>query len=173
MTKASTLQRLETLETIEAIRQDPFAYRPPIARNSFLAGVQYATAVFDYVVAGPFAFPVLVGLYINAVIPSLHDLLGGAGTWPVFDPAHLMFLNMFGWFSIVWSTLRIVWRDQPLLALCDAVLRLYFATMMFVYLSIYSVSIVLYPFIASEVSLALLLLVVWFRDRRARPGHGI
>ncbi len=115
-----------------------------------LVKVQVTSALFDFVVAGIFAFPILAAIHLSVNLQFVHELFGSVGSFPVFEPMHLLFLNMFGGFAIMWSTLRIVWREQPLLCLCDGLLRYYFAFLMFLYVSFWGVTMMLSVFIITE-----------------------
>lgn len=115
-----------------------------------LARIQAASAVYDLVVAGIFAFPVLAALYLNVALRSLHDWMGTPGFFPEFESFHVLFVNLFGGFTLIWSTLRIIRSHEALLAVCDALLRLYFAALMLTYVAIWGAPSILYAFVASE-----------------------
>lgn len=87
-----------------------------------------ASALYDWIVTFPFAFPVLVVWHLS-LLTQLHHFLGLVGDIPSFEPLHLFFINLMGSIVIVWSTLRLV-RPDPLLGLYDGFARVLFSTWM-------------------------------------------
>ena len=131
-----------------------------------LIKVQVASAVYDYFAAGIFAFPIVAAWHLGGNIRFVHELLGSAGGFPEFEPFHLLFLNMFGGFTIMWSTLRIVWREKPLLGLCDGLLRYYFAFLMLTYVFYWETSAMLLVFVASELIWGTALIWLFLAQRK-------
>ena len=136
--------------------------------STSLARVQVASALFDYFVAGIFAFPIVATIHLGVNLRFVHEWLGALGSFPGFEPFHLLFVNMFGGFAIMWSTLRIIRRDEALLALCDALLRYYFALLMLIYVVLWQAPAMLYAFVASELIWGTAL--VWVVIARGRVG---
>ncbi len=130
--------------------------------------MQAASAVYDLFAAGVYAVPILAAWHFRVNVASIHEWTGATGQLAAFEPLHMLFVNMFGWFTIVWSVLRIAWREKPTLVLCDVALRLYFAALMLGYISFAGISAVLYAFVVSEIAWSTAL--IWVYARRSRPS---
>ena len=65
-----------------------------------------AAAVYDFVLAAPFAVPGLPSLLFGLLGP-LNQTMGGTG-FPGFDPLQTLFVQLMGSLIAVWSVLRIV-----------------------------------------------------------------
>jgi len=115
-----------------------------------LSQVQLASAIYDYIAAGILAFPVIAAWHLGSTMLVTHELFGAVGSYPAFEPFHLLIINLFGGFTIMWSTLRIYSR-QPIFGLCDGVLRWYFASLMLFYILVWSTSVMLYCFVVMEI----------------------
>jgi hypothetical protein len=107
-----------------------------------------ASALYDWIVTFPFAFPVLVVWHLS-LLTQLHHFLGFAGDIPSFEPLHLFFINLMGSIVIVWSTLRLV-RPDPLLGLYDGFARVLFSTWMLYYLTRWNVTELLWFLVIPE-----------------------
>lgn len=138
-----------------------------MSRPATLGRVQAASAVYDCVMAGVFAFPVVAAIYLDTTLRYVHQSFGAVGTFPPFDPFHLLFVNLFGGLTIAWSTVRIIRRADPILAVSDAWLRYYFALLMIVYVAAWGAPAILYAFVASELVWGSVLLGVVHRSRSA------
>ncbi len=114
-----------------------------------LERVQVASAIYDYIAVGIFAFPVIAAWHLGVNLQGIHQALEFTGGYPAFDPLHLLFANLFGGFAIMWSTLRIV-KKLPVFGLCDGLLRVYYATLMLLYVVVWKTSAILSVFIAVE-----------------------
>ncbi|MGR8953595.1 MAG: hypothetical protein ACU83V_14460 [Gammaproteobacteria bacterium] len=114
-----------------------------------LERVQVASAIYDYIAVGIFAFPVIASWHLGSNLRWVHDTMAFSGGYPVFDPLHLLFTNLFGAFAIMWSTLRIA-KKLPVLGLCDGLLRCYYAFLMCLYVVIWQTSGILGLFIVIE-----------------------
>lgn len=111
--------------------------------------IVWASALYDWIVTAPFAFPVLVSWHLS-LLTWLHHLLGLAGAIPSsFEPLHLFFINLMGSIVIVWSTLRLV-KPDPLLGLFDGFARVLFSAWMFYYLAVWNVTGLLWFLVIPE-----------------------
>jgi hypothetical protein len=91
-----------------------------------------ASAIYDWIVTAPFAFPVLVSLQFST-LTGLHHYLGLSGQFPAFEPMHLFFVNLMGSVVLVWSTLRIH-KSEPLFGFYDGIARMLFSSWMLYYM---------------------------------------
>jgi hypothetical protein len=108
-----------------------------------------ASAVYDWIMTVPFAFPVLVSWHLS-LLTRLHNLLGLEGKIPSsFEPLHLFFINLLGSIVIVWSTLRLV-KPDPHLGLFDGFARILFSAWMFYYLIVWNVTGLLWFLVVPE-----------------------
>ncbi|HMQ58437.1 MAG TPA: hypothetical protein PKE65_07805 [Rhizobiaceae bacterium] len=82
----------------------------------------HAGALYDLVVVGPLALPV-VALWHLEVLFHINSMLGFTGAFPEFAPIHLVFVNLFGMVIIVWAAMRFL-APAPVLARGDMLLRL-------------------------------------------------
>lgn len=114
-----------------------------------LEKVQMASAIYDYIAVGIFAFPIIAAWHLGVNLQGLHQAMGFTGDFPAFDPLHLLFANLFGAFAIMWSTLRIL-KKSPVFGLCDGWLRLYYASLMLLYVAVWNTSVILGVFIVVE-----------------------
>lgn len=110
--------------------------------------IVWASALYDWVVTAPFAFPVLVNWQLS-MMTRLHQSLGLAGEIPAFAPLHLFFVNLMGSIILVWSTLRLVQPD-PIFGLYDGVGRVLFSAWMLYYLTVWGVTGLLWFFLVPE-----------------------
>ncbi len=113
-----------------------------------LRAVQRASAIYDLIAVTPFAIPGVAAWQISR-LHAIATQLGSPGDFPAFQPTHLLFANLFGIFTIVWSVLRLR-NPEPTYALCDAILRFAFATTLLVYVVAYHVTCVLLLFVGFE-----------------------
>ncbi len=105
--------------------------------------------VYDLAVTFPFAIPYLASIQI-ALLASLNQYLGFSGTIPVFEPLHLLFINLFGTIVSFWSILRIH-KGEPIFGLYDSMGRFLFSSLMIFYLLQYHVSQVVVLFLIPEI----------------------
>ncbi|MBX7173393.1 MAG: hypothetical protein K1X72_20660 [Pyrinomonadaceae bacterium] len=91
-----------------------------------------ASAIYDWIVTAPFAFPFLVNYQIST-LNTLHNYFGFGGQIPNFEPMHLFFINLMGSVVLVWSTLRIH-KSEPLFGFYDGIARVLFSSWMIFYL---------------------------------------
>ncbi len=115
-----------------------------------LERVQVASALYDFIAAGVYVLPVVAMWYLNSTLHSAHQTWGTSGDFPAFDHLHVIFVNLFGGFVVMWSTLRIIKRT-PVFALCDGLLRFYFAIIMLFYVLNWQVTSLIYAFILMEI----------------------
>lgn len=143
-------------------------------RGSVLARVQRWSACYDLLAAAVFAFPFSAAWDLQQ-LQELHQRLGLSGAFPRFEPMNLLFVNLFGGFVVVWSVLRLL-RPEPVLGLCDGVLRLFFASLMLHYLGTHSVTTLLVAFCVAEMVWGSLQLVLFVRSpaeaRAIAPAAG-
>lgn len=101
-----------------------------------------ASAIYDLVVTAAFATPwsfAIVYYFLNLISPE-----------PVFEPTHMLFVNLFGSIVIVWSILRI--RDpKPIYGFYDSIGRALFSTWFIYYLVLYSINPVTWIFAVFEI----------------------
>ena len=107
-----------------------------------------ASAIYDWIVTAPFAFPVLVSWQLSMLV-QLDHALGFASAFPTFAPLHLFFINLMGSIVIVWSTLRIL-RPEPFLGLYDGFARVLFSSWMYYYLIVWNVTGLLWFLVVPE-----------------------
>ena len=107
------------------------------------------SAIYDLLMTFPFALPGLVSLQLATMV-KIQGGLGLTGTFPVFEPAHLFFLNLLGSIVTVWSVLRIVQPD-PLFGLADGIARAAFSSLMIYYLVVWSIPQVVVLFLVPEI----------------------
>ena len=136
-----------------------------------LVKVQVASAVYDYFAAGILAIPVLADWHLRTNINAVHTLFGAQGSFPAFEPFHMLFVYMLGGFTIMWSTLRIFWKEQATLALCDGLLRLFFASLMLAVMMIWDATRALIPFVISELAWSAVLIWAYFGHRRLASSN--
>jgi hypothetical protein len=83
----------------------------------------------------------------------------------------MLFVYMLGGFSIMWSTLRIFWKEQATLALCDGLLRLFFALLMLAVMMIWDATRALIPFMISELAWSAVLIWAYFGHKRLASSN--
>jgi hypothetical protein len=107
------------------------------------------SAIYDLIVTLPFALPGLVSMQL-ATLSKIQLALGLSGVFPVIEPVHLFFLNLFGTIVCVWSVLRIV-KPEPLFGLVDGLGRAAFSSLMIYYLVVWSIPQIVVLFLVPEV----------------------
>lgn len=105
--------------------------------------------VYDLIVNIPFALPGLVVMHLDTMA-KFQAWLGLTGQFPVFDPLHLFFLNVFGSVATIWSVLRIV-KPEPVFGLTDGTMRAAIACLIGYYLFVWSIPQIVVLFIVPEV----------------------
>jgi hypothetical protein len=111
--------------------------------------VVFVSGVYDLIVTFPFAVPGLVGVQLET-LTKIQGWLGLTGEFPVFEPFHLFFLNLFGTIVTIWAALRIM-RPEPLFGLADGIGRAAFSTLMLYYLLVWGIPRVVVLFLVPEV----------------------
>lgn len=99
------------------------------------------SAVYDVFATAAFATPWTFHL--------LHQTLGVVSPLPVFEPMHILFVNLLGCLVLVWSALRIL-RPEPIFGAFDSVARGLFFFWQVYYLLIFSISPVVWIFSVFE-----------------------
>lgn len=131
-----------------------------VSRRSY-RGMVWGSALYDLLVIGPFAIPVVSGFELQLLL-RLHDVLGLEGSFPVFEPLHLLFVNLLGGVVIVWSLVRLRSPDA-IFGLFDGLIRAFFCALFLYYLLLWQVSGVVYLFLVPEALWALAQLVCYRR----------
>jgi hypothetical protein len=132
--------------------------------------VVLAGAIYDVVSTGPFAFPLLAEANL-AQLRKLHGLLGFTGSFPAFEPFHLLFVYLMGSMVLVWAGLRI-WRREPVFGLVDGLAEVLFCAWLAHGLA-RDVSGVLGIFLVLEIPWCLVHIggyLLWRKARRAEGG---
>ncbi|MEC4090395.1 hypothetical protein [Pseudoalteromonas rubra] len=130
-----------------------------------LSKAQLYSAIYDYFAAGMFALPILTAWYLAGPLQEAHTLFGATGDYPQFSGFHLLFANLFGGFAIMWSTLRIVKRE-PIFGMCDGYLRLYYGSLMCLYVFAFDTSRILYLFILIEFFWSSVQLTLYYKAKK-------
>jgi len=94
-----------------------------------------SSAIYDLVFTFAFAIPGLALLKINLLFDA-HSGFNLLGSFPTFEPVHLMFVNLLGVIVTIWSVLRIR-HPEPIFGLYDAYARFGFSLIMAVTLFYY------------------------------------
>lgn len=113
-----------------------------------------SSGIYDIVIMIPFAIPGVVS-WTMSQISNIHNSLSLSGTVPGFSSLHLLFINIMAIITIIWSVLR-VRNPAPLYGLYDTITRIFIAATMLVYLLLYNVSEIMWLFLMSEVTWAVL-----------------
>ena len=100
-----------------------------------------ASAIYDFVVTVPFVTPWSFAI--------LHSILNAISPTPVFEPMHMLFVNLFGSIVIVWSILRIR-HPQPIYGFYDSMGRLLFFIWFMYYLVGFSINPITWIFALFE-----------------------
>lgn len=119
------------------------------------------SALYDLVVIWPFAIPGIADRNLH-MLSDLHHYLGWGGTFPVFEPLHILFANLLGVLVIVWSLLRLL-SPETRFGLIDGATRIAFSCLFLYYLLVWQASAVLYLFLVPEVLWAAAQLVCYRR----------
>ena len=108
-----------------------------------------ASGIYDLIVTFPFAVPGLVSIQL-ATMMKVSEGLSLSGQFPVFEPAHLFFLNLFGSIVTIWSVLRIL-KPEPMFGLVDGIGRMVFSSLMVYYLVVWSIPQIIVLFLVPEI----------------------
>ncbi|GAA5165335.1 hypothetical protein [Ornithinimicrobium tianjinense] len=88
-----------------------------------------ASAIYDLVIAAPFALP-WTAVWAFGALGLAHDGLGLTGSLPsAADPFTVLFANLTGSLVVVWATVRTV-RPDHVLGAADVLARLLFSLAM-------------------------------------------
>lgn len=104
-----------------------------------------ASALYDFIFTLPFVTPWTFQL--------LHKALNTMSPIPLFEPTHVLFVNLFGSIVVVWSILRIRY-PLPMYGFYDSIGRLLFSTWFFYNIVCYKTHPIVILFAILE--------VVWF-----------
>jgi hypothetical protein len=108
-----------------------------------------SSAIYDVIVTSLFAFPIIAAFKIG-LFQKVHIGLQLSGSFPAFEPMHLLFVNLMGCIVTLWSVLRI-YNPIALYGLADAVGRLLFSGAMAFYLFAADVSTLIWFFLVPEI----------------------
>lgn len=108
-----------------------------------------SSAIYDLIFTFAFAIPGLALLKINLLF-DVHSGFNLLGSFPRFDPVHLMFVNLLGVIVTIWSVLRIRY-PEPIFGLYDAYARFGFSFIMAVTLFYYQGTELILFFLIPEV----------------------
>jgi hypothetical protein len=87
-------------------------------RSLTLVPAGRAGAIYDVAVTAPFATPWTAALILSAMA-WLHDVLNLPGNAPPdFEPAHMVYVVLFGIVTTMWGIVRVIW-PVPLLIAAD------------------------------------------------------
>ena len=134
-----------------------------------------ASAIYDLLMAAPFALPWTVG-WAFAALGLAHDSLGLTGALPsAADPFTVLFATLTGSLVVVWATVRTL-RPELSLGAADVVARLLFSVAMVAALAAGASPVVL-GFLVPEVGWLLVQALALAGPLRAagaasRPGAG-
>ena len=122
--------------------------------------------LYDLIVNLPFALPVLVSIHLET-LATFQAWLGLSGEFPVFDPFHLLFVNVFGSVAVIWAVLRIA-RPEPLFGLTDGAMRAVLSSLMLYYLVVWNIPQIVVLFLVPEIAFAIAQLGGYWRYRQLR-----
>jgi len=97
-------------------------------QKSTYQSIVKASAIYDLIFTFAFAIPGLALLKVNLLF-DLHADIRLLGSFPAFEPMHLMFVNLLGVVVTIWSLLRLKF-PYPILGLYDAYARFGFSGIM-------------------------------------------
>lgn len=123
------------------------------------------SGVYDLLVTFPFAVPGLVSIQLATML-KISEGLNLSGQFPVFEPAHLFFLNLFGSIVTIWSVLRIL-KPEPLFGLVDGIGRAVFSMLMLYYLVVWNIPQVVVLFLVPELLFGISQLLGYWLYRQA------
>ncbi len=105
-------------------------------------------AGLDLVITTLFALP-FISAQVLTLLFSINSWLTDAHSVPVFDPIHLLFVNIMGTLGVVWALARLAFpRDK--FGWIDAWARLWVCVLLISYLVQPGVPVILSLFIATE-----------------------
>ncbi len=122
-----------------------------------------ASALYDVILSFAFALPVVAGLKID-LLHRIHDSMQLNGSFPSFEPLHLLFVNFFGMVVMVWSVLRL-YNPIPLYGLADGIGRLLFTVAMLNALFVFGASQIIWLFWVPELAWGLAQIAGYIRLR--------
>ena len=128
-----------------------------------------ASAIYDWIVTAPFAFPFLVNYQIST-LTALHNYFGFSGQIPNFEPMHLFFINLMGSVVLVWSTLRIH-KSEPLFGFYDGIARVLFSSWMIFYLLFSNATHLLILFVIPESIWGIIQLYGFWLYQKQKPEN--
>lgn len=128
-----------------------------------------SSGIYDIILMIPFAIPGVVS-WTMTQLGNLHATLSLSGTFPEFSHFHLFFINLMALITIVWSVLR-VRTPVPIYGLYDTTARVLITVLMLIYLIQYNVSEILWLFIISEITWAMLQINGHFFKQKYTPGY--
>jgi hypothetical protein len=112
-----------------------------------------AGAVYDLITVGPLAMPFTAPAHLNLMF-NVNELLGFEGAMPVFEPIHILFVNLFGTMLAVWAGFRLL-AFRPGFAVADFAVRAGVSVVLFWYAANGQVHRLVLLFLFAELLLAL------------------
>jgi hypothetical protein len=125
-----------------------------IAGGSACRTLVAAGAVYDLAVIGPLATPWTARPQLE-IMNAVNDALEFSGTMPVFLPVHILFINLFGTFVLLWALARLFFFRQAF-ATADLVIRVCVSAILFWYALEGNVNGIVKLFFAVELVIAAL-----------------
>lgn len=125
-----------------------------VGRNASCRALVAAGALYDLAVVGPLATPWTATPQLETM-NAINQLLGFSGSMPVFSPVHILFINLFGVFVVLWALTRLFYF-QARLALVDLIVRLCVSSILLWYALEGNVNGIVKLFLAIELLVATL-----------------
>ncbi len=122
------------------------------------------SAWYDLVITGILAIP-FTSILLIWFLNTTHTFLNLPGVFWIFEPIHLLFVNLMGIVSFFWAILRIK-HTSILLWYYDGLIRLSLAVLMAFYMLYYQVSLVIVSFFFVEVIFGLLQIVFYYKLKK-------
>ncbi|QFR38929.1 hypothetical protein A9Q91_01705 [Candidatus Gracilibacteria bacterium 28_42_T64] len=122
------------------------------------------SAWYDLVITGILAIP-FTSILLIGFLNTTHTFLNLPGVFGIFEPIHLLFVNLMGIVSFFWAILRIK-HTSILLGYYDGLIRLSLAVLMAFYMLYYQVSLVIVSFFFVEVIFGLLQIVFYYKLKK-------
>jgi len=122
------------------------------------------SAVFDIVLLVPFLVPGLNAYTVNFLL-YIHNYIGLYGDFTEFNNSHLIFVSLLSAVSIMWGSVRFL-RPTRFHLIADTLIRFCIAGLISSYVLILDASWLFIVFIVSELSMAIIQLIVINRAKQ-------
>jgi hypothetical protein len=126
------------------------------------------SAVYDVLMTSAFGIPLILSWQLD-LLQGLHKTLGLGGAFPVFEPAHLLFVGLLGSIVTIWSILRIR-NPEPRFGLYDSGARFLFSLHMLLALLAGSSQLIWFLFVP-ELLWGVVQIVGYFHLRKKAKGN--